>query len=257
VRGVDPSRLVRAALLLSTGLLIAKLFAAGQMRLYMNPALDPLTVMTGLLLAGMGLLEAHAAMGGRGLVVHSPGHTHHEDGRLDQGLTHLLVLLPLVLGLVVAPRALGASALGGQDAARLALAFAPGPESTPAGTPRAPRRPLADVADVLVYLRQVGESGIGQQVHVTGLVARSESLEPNEFVLLRYSIAHCVADARPVGLLVVARDTVDVPTDQWVEVDGTLSSRGRAGNRLVSIVAERLAPVEEPSDPYLQLAPTL
>ena len=257
MRKVDQSRLVRAVLLLGTGLLIAKLFAAGQMRLYMNPALDPLTAMTGLLLIGMGVLEARAAMGGRILPVNSGGHTHDEGGGLDQGLTYLLVLLPLLLGLVVTPRALGASALGGEDAARLALAFAPGPESSPAGTARAPSRPLADVADVLSYLRRVGEGGIGQHVHVMGMVARSGSLEPNEFVLLRYSIAHCVADARPVGLLVVASEPVDVPTDQWVEVDGTLSSRGGAGNRLVSIMAERLVPVEEPSDPYLQLAPTL
>jgi uncharacterized repeat protein (TIGR03943 family) len=110
---------------------------------------------------------------------------------------------------------------------------------------------------VLAYLQQVGESGVGQHVHIMGMVARSDSLQPNEFVLLRYSIAHCVADARPVGLLVVARDPVDLPTDQWVEVEGTLASHGRAVERLVSIVAERLAPAEEPSDPYLRLAPAL
>ena len=65
--------------------------------------------------------------------------------------------------------------------------------------------------------------------------------------VLRFSIVHCVADARPVALLVVAPASVNIQSDQWVQIDGELSSRAREGDRLVTIVARRITPVAEPN----------
>jgi putative membrane protein len=236
---MDPVRLMRSALLLGLALLIAKLFASGQMARYMSPALDPLSVLAGVLLAGMGARELRAAATTR----------RNEEPGVDHALTYLLVLLPLLLGLLVSPKALGSSALGGESASALVLAFAREPSSARGVTSS---EPIQDVSDLIVYLRRVGEAGVGQQVHAIGLVARSGDLQSNEFVLLRYSIAHCVADARPIGLLIVAPQGAAWSTDQWVEIDGSLDSRERAGDRLVSIIADRIVPTEEPNNPYLQ-----
>jgi len=82
-------------------------------------------------------------------------------------------------------------------------------------------------------------------------VMRSDTLEVGEFVVLRYAIVHCVADARPVALLVVAPASLNIQSDQWVQIDGELSSRARQGDRLVTIVARRITPVAEPNSPYL------
>ena len=238
----DPARLARSALLLGLAVLIAKLFATGQMALYMSPALDPLTALAAVVLASMGVLEAWVGLRGA-----RAGHT--EPAGVDQTLTYLLVLVPLLLGLFVAPRALGSSALGGENVSSLVLSFARQASPTAAGLTT---QPIDDVADLLAFLRRAGEAGVGQHVHALGLVARSNDLEPNEFVLLRYSIAHCVADARPIALLVVAPGAAAWRTDTWVEIDGRLGSRERAGDRLVSILADRIVPTEEPSNPYLQ-----
>jgi uncharacterized repeat protein (TIGR03943 family) len=83
------------------------------------------------------------------------------------------------------------------------------------------------------------------------MMTSSDALGAGEFALLRYAIAHCVADARPVALLVVASTPPDVRPDQWVEIEGELASRERDGDRLVTIVARRLTPVQEPRNPYL------
>ena len=91
---------------------------------------------------------------------------------------------------------------------------------------------------------------MGQRVRATGLALRGEGLRGREFALLRYSIAHCVADARPLALLVIGSGD-PVAVDQWVEVDGVLGVREREGNGLVSIVAERVRPIAEPQNPYL------
>ena len=247
-------RYARAALLFGFALLIAKLFVAGEMVKYMSPALDPLTALTGVALAVMGAVELRGARG-EATERAAEGHEHGANSA-EQALTSLLLLIPLMLGFLVTPRALGATALGGEEVASLLLSFGAGPARAEAQQQAPPVARIEDVPDLLRYLGQHGEAGVGQRVQVSGLVARSARLAPEELALVRFAIAHCVADARPVGLLVVAgRDGHGVDPawapDQWVRVEGTLESRERDGDRLVSIVAERITPIEEPNNPYL------
>jgi uncharacterized repeat protein (TIGR03943 family) len=251
----------RAGLLLASAGLIAKLFAAGEMVKYITPALDPLTGLTGVVLGAMGVMEGWRALQchlRQRPAEHSPAprnveHGHGPEGTLEatleHGLTYVVVLLPLVLGLAVAPRALGTSALGGERVTRLLLTFAPG--SPPALRPPKPDGPLDDIGPLLAYLRRVGDGSVGQRVRVTGMVMRSDALRAGEFALLRYAIAHCVADARPVALLVVAPTPPEVQPDQWVEIEGEVARREREGDQLVTVVARRITPVEEPRNPYL------
>ena len=240
----DPMRFVRAALLLAFAALIGKLLLTGEMVKYMSPALDPLTALAGLVLGGMGLVEL-AGWGG-------PSDEHaHSPAQLDEALASLLLLLPVVLALAFVPRSLSTGALGGERLDGLLLTYALGPPTSPGGPPPAPRRPIDDVGGLLAYVSQSGEAGQGQRVRVRGVVARSETFRDDELAVVRFLISHCVADARPVVLLVVAGSRPAVAVDQWVEIDGTLGRRDRDGDRLVSIVAETIVPIPEPSDPYL------
>lgn len=106
--------------------------------------------------------------------------------------------------------------------------------------------------DLFKYLREAGQSGVGQPVHLVGIVARGAMLPADQFVLLRYSIVHCVADAQPVGLLVQLPPGMVATTNDWVEVDGALSSSARDGSNLISVVATRVTSTDEPAYPYLQ-----
>jgi uncharacterized repeat protein (TIGR03943 family) len=241
-RRLDTIHLLRGALLLGLAALIAKLFIAGQMVKYMAPALDPLTALTGIVMAGMGVVELAGGW----------HHAHgHQADAIEQVLTCVLVLLPIGLGILVTPRALGVGALGGENVERLLVAYAPGPAPSPGATPPAPSQPITDTAGLLAYLEQSGVSGVGQRVRVAGLALRGQSQGEREFTLLRYFIAHCVADARPLALLVLASANPPVAADQWVEVEGVLGVSEREGSRLVTIVAGRARPIPEPPNPYL------
>jgi uncharacterized repeat protein (TIGR03943 family) len=257
----------RAALLLASAGVIAKLLATGQMMKYITPTLDPLTALTGVVFAVMGVVEGSRALRSRPgrraddhqtrhVLAQDEEHGHGADGGLERTLEHALtyvfVLLPLALGFFVTPRALGSSALGGERVTGLLLAYASG--SAPDSPRGEPGEPLHDVGPLLAYLRKVGDAGIGRPVRVTGMAVQSDALGAGEFALLRYLIAHCVADARPLALLIVATAVPDVGPDQWVEVEGEVSSRQRNGDRLVSIVARRITPVDEPRNPYLAAA---
>ena len=236
---------LRAALLLGFAALIAKLFIAGEMVKYMAPALDPLTAVTGVVMAAMGVLEL---FGGGSPHVHDD---EPEASGMEHALTSILIVVPLALGILVTPRALGAGALGGQSVADLLLAYAPGAAPAPATRGPAPSRPIADTADLLAYLEQAGIAGVGQAVRATGLALHDGSLGDRELALLRYSITHCVADARPIALLVVGPDDRAPSADQWIEVEGVLAVREREGSQLVTIAASRIVAVPEPPNPYL------
>ncbi|MDQ6673118.1 MAG: TIGR03943 family protein [Chloroflexota bacterium] len=239
------THVVRGLLLLALASLIAKLLVSGQMAMYMSPALNPLTGGTGVVIAGMGVYELW--LGGRTRAAVGTG----AHGSLaDQALTYLLVLVPVGLGLVTVPRALDSTALGGQDVSRVVIAFSPIPVASSVGPPA---QPIEDVAGLFKYLRTAGEGGVGQPVHLVGMVARGDSLSSDQFVLLRYAIVHCVADAQPIGLLVrMPPAAADLTTNGWVEIDGTLESTEKGGAHLIGVLANRVAPADEPPEPYLQ-----
>ena len=241
--GRDAVRVMRGGLLLGFAALILKLFFAGEMPRYMTPALDPLMALTAVIVGVMGAVEIAGAR-------HRVTHEHPVD-LTEQVITYVLVILPLALGLLITPRALGIGALGGESVTRLLVAYAPGPSPPTGATPPAPARPIEDTGDLLTYLQQVGVAGTGQRVRVAGLAIRDESLGASEFVLLRYAIAHCVADARPLAILVTGVEHRAVRSDQWVEVEGVLAATERDGSQLVTVAAARWRPVPEPSNPYL------
>ncbi len=255
----EPTRLGRGLLVLGLALVIAKLLVTGQMAKYMAPALDPLSALTAGVLAIMGVLELRGAFAsGRAA---GPAHTTEPDegvepsgSVIEEGLTYGLVVLILLMGFFVTPRALGSSGLGGERVSRLLLRFAPGSVRSASTAAPTPPNLLDDEIAVLAYLREAGEAGVGPRVRLAGTITRSDEFGASEFALLRYAIAHCVADARPVALFVVAPPDFDLAADQWIEVEGVLTVREREGDRLVTIEAQRIRPIEEPGNPYLSIA---
>jgi uncharacterized repeat protein (TIGR03943 family) len=224
---------LRGALLLGLAGLIARLLLTGQMALYMSPALDPLSALTALILAMLGGVELWSAR-----------HLYPLPRTSDELLTYVPAVVLLGVGAFVTPRALDSTALGGVQAARAVIAYSSAPAASTAAPPSAP---ILDVPDLFTYLRTAGESGVGQPVRVLGMAVQDASLPPNQFVLLRYTIVHCVADAQPIGLLIEASEAPP-SGGGWVIVDGVL---GANPAHLVSVQASRIAPTDEPTEPYL------
>jgi uncharacterized repeat protein (TIGR03943 family) len=95
-----------------------------------------------------------------------------------------------------------------------------------------------------------------EPVELTGFVA-STSDDDDGFVLGRFVMSCCAADAQPV--LVTVRWNGTPPTkDSWVQVTGTqvpappgLTATERADPANVVIGATEVRPVEQPAHPYL------
>lgn len=97
------------------------------------------------------------------------------------------------------------------------------------------------------------EAYAGQAVKVQGFAVHPDNLPGQYFLVTRFTITCCAADASPVSLPVKLRqgDRASYKPDQWFEVQGkmiveTLS----AGDRQLVIDASEIRPINQPANPY-------
>ena len=146
-----------------------------------------------------------------------PDAADHADHHHGRGLTiGWLLVLPLVVLLLVAPAPLGA------DAARRQEARAP----VYLGTEFPPLTASADgVAELRITetidraLWDSADSLDGTPIRLEGLVVHSDEL-PDGFLLTRFVLSCCAADAIPVQVGIVGGGRP--AEDTWVEVEGTV-----------------------------------
>ena len=87
----------------------------------------------------------------------------------------------------------------------------------------------------------------GEQIVLDGIVTTDESLPPDEFLLTRFIVTCCTADATIAQVRVVGAAPGAFTIDEWVQVTGRVYPVGRD----VIVAAEQIEPIEAPADPYL------
>jgi uncharacterized repeat protein (TIGR03943 family) len=154
-----------------------------------------------------------------------------------------LIVLPVVAVLVLPPAALGSYAASRRSASTGGFVAASGAEIA-----EGPLR-LVDVAagswsrDAMRALVRRA----GSPVDFVGFVTRSPGTPADEFVLTRFIISCCVADALSVQVRVVGVPPGRFPEDQWVRVRGTFYPVGRE----MLVDATTITAVPRPDHPYL------
>jgi uncharacterized repeat protein (TIGR03943 family) len=229
------SREGQGGVLLIVGVVVIRLVLADGHASYVRPSF------------GLLLLVAAAVVGVLGLVTIWRGASHevHATPRIGW-----LVLVPMLTLVAVAPAPLGAHAAGlkgsFQNVARPSADFPPLPD--PEGG--AVTLQVRDFVGRAVY---DPASIDGVRVRLMGLVA-PDATAPSGYLLTRFVVGCCAADAAPVQVAVVD-DGVPRSTDTWLEVTGTY--RPRPANEadvfaesVPFLVADGVRPVPEPDEPY-------
>lgn len=160
-----------------------------------------------------------------------------------------LLLVPVLLGLAVPPRPLGADALVQQSPTLNRVAQ------------RSSESPLPDVQnthDWTLYDWAVVASVdpamvVGQPADVIGFVVQNPVLHvpDGQFMLARYVLNCCTADAGGVGMRVAWSNGQNLPNDQWVRVTGIVQTREIDGIVHPLLVAQSVRVIEAPDRPYL------
>jgi uncharacterized repeat protein (TIGR03943 family) len=157
-------------------------------------------------------------------------------------LTIAFILVPVAAILALPPTALGSYAASRRS---LSAGFA-GPDLA-AGD----RVTLASVAAAgwSDDARAALVRRAGSRVSFDGFVARREGLGPDEFLLTRFIVSCCVADALSVQVRVVGAPPGRFAEDDWVRVEGSFYPVGRE----IIVDASRITPIDQPRDPYLNV----
>jgi uncharacterized repeat protein (TIGR03943 family) len=162
-----------------------------------------------------------------------------------------LVALPVVLGLLVPPQPLGAAALSNREVNVTMQGSA-----LPAAV-RAAAQKDSTSKNVLDWLHTFAGSDnpiadhAGDPARVTGFVFRDERFDTDQFMVTRFVVSCCVADANVAGLVVRWPQAAELPADQWVEVTGTIQAGALDGENLPLLAADTVTPVDVPQQPYL------
>lgn len=161
----------------------------------------------------------------------------------------LLVAIPLVLGLLVPARPLGSSAIankGLNTSAPLTAGSAAPVQLEMASTDRNVLdwvRAFAYADDPLEYA--------GEAADVVGFVYHHSSLAADQFLVSRFAVTCCSADATAIGMLVTWPGAAGLESNRWVRVRGPVAVGTFAGRPIPLVMAEALEGVEAPSQPYL------
>lgn len=228
---VGALRVAQATLLSAWAGLFWFLFFSGQSWLYVG-ARTAWVVPTG------GVVLTFAALG-RWLSVRT---TRPEPVTTRRSWAMGLIALPVVVVMAFPPSSLGSYAA---DRRSSALGFV--------GT--------GDVSEGEITLVDLGAAlwseetaaalaqRAGSEVSFVGFVTRREGMPADEFLLTRFILSCCVADALSVQVRVVNAPAGRFEQDQWVRVDGAFYP---LGDEMV-VDAARVSGVPRPDRPYLNV----
>lgn len=185
---------------------------------------------------------------------HDHEHNHHHEHNHQHALTlsgTFLILLPVVLGVLVPPQPLGTAALANRE-----VNITRQGSSLPAAVRAAAAKNAAD-KNVLDWLNTFAgapdpdQAFAGQPANVVGFVFRDERFARDQFMVTRFVVSCCVADANVAGMVVQWPAAAELPADQWVTVSGVLQA-GTLGNESVPVLAaQSVTRAEVPQQPYL------
>ncbi|WP_244350978.1 TIGR03943 family putative permease subunit [Thermostichus vulcanus] len=226
-----------AAGLILLGLLLVVYRWRGTLLMLINPNYVNVALLAGLCLLGLGMGRwrgAKAAM--------PETHSSLLGPRLGAGL----LLLTALLGFWIEPQPLSSqTALNRGVSPYLGVSRSQPQAFRPKIDPR--QRTLLDWVRTLdVYPDPYNY--VDQPVQVQGFVIPDE--RPDHFVIARFLVSCCAADAYPVGLPVLWPGAEDLATDSWLRLEGRMAIEQRNGTSQLVIVAERIEPLPVPVNPY-------
>lgn len=249
---------VRGTLVLVLGFVALRLVITGSFDRYVKPGMRWPLVACGVVLVQLGLATSIWGDEADDEAGHHGGGDGHRHGGDADGEAHdhhhvprvgWLLVLPLVVLLLVAPPALGADAAS-REAAPLpryqGSAFPP----LDVGGDGVAALGLTEFVDRALW--DDAHSVEDQPVRLTGLVVHDDDV-PDGFLLTRFVVSCCAADAIPVQTGVVGGGRP--PQDTWVEVEGTLVAPPAIDPDatelpLIELEATAVRPIDEPANPY-------
>ena len=232
---VDRIAWTKSLILFGMGIYLTLLLLTGNLYNYINQRFAWLVAAGALLFFLLALINLYCNL-------KPPDQTHgHHHYHITWDIL-LVVAFPLLLAILIPSRALGIEAVNG------------GVSLSPVGVSSVARSPLD--RNILDWLREFDRAATpaqfnGSPVDVIGFVYR-EPLHPEDgFMIARFTMSCCVADAFPIGMPVMAAGSEGYTAGDWLRVQGQLKATAFGADFLPVLFAEAIEGVDEPRQPYL------
>jgi uncharacterized repeat protein (TIGR03943 family) len=231
-------RLLQANILIALSLFLLQATLRGQLGLYIHQRFQFLTYLAiaGLFLIGLVALFASFHRPS------SPGHYHNPSA-----FELALLSLPVLIGLLIPVKPLGAAAI---ESKGINTALGNQPGETIAFEPAADERNILDWNRIFNSEQDLSPY-LGENAKVTGFIYHDPRLPKGQFLVSRFILVCCAADAFAIGMVVSWPDAADLVQDAWVKVSGPVQTTEIDGQRLPLIQAEKVEGVEKPDNFYL------
>ncbi|WP_248925886.1 TIGR03943 family putative permease subunit [Paenibacillus hamazuiensis] len=105
--------------------------------------------------------------------------------------------------------------------------------------------------DSLTSLAMYPKNFVGKSIEISGFVYREDDMKPNQFVIARFAMQCCSADAAPFGVLVESPLGKNFSKDEWVKVSGTLATTTRDDMEIIKLNATKIGKIPAPKTPYV------
>ena len=227
---------LKALTLIGLGLYLYSRIFTGTLLFYINQRFAWLVMMAGVVLM---------AIGGSYRYRSNHDHAHHAHAFSWGGV--LLIGLLIALGLLVPPKPLGASAMGNREVNLGTLVSSQGNSMMPT------RAGEKNILDWLIAFQSTPDPAAfaHQPAHLIGFVYRDDRFNSDSFMLSRFVVSCCVADATAIGLIVRSPLAASLPGDQWVEVSGHFEPGEFSGKPTPILITEAITRTTPPNQPYL------
>jgi uncharacterized repeat protein (TIGR03943 family) len=237
-------RALQAFIVLALCLFLLDKLLSGKLSLYINIRYAPLTVFGIVVLAMMAMVLFRETQTEQDHPDSNHEHNHNASTR-----ALIILFVPLLIAVLIPSHPLDASAATtrGMNV------------STPLIGPSSQNRQFeaaADTRNILDWIR-IFNSGsaptpyLGQTAKVTGFVYHDPRLPTNQFIVSRFVITCCAADASAIGMIVTWDQSNSLKENAWIEVKGPVQSAELGGQPIPLIQAVLVEPVQQPQQPYL------
>ncbi|MCM3714853.1 TIGR03943 family putative permease subunit [Halalkalibacter oceani] len=105
--------------------------------------------------------------------------------------------------------------------------------------------------DVMTILDLQLQRFVGHTIEITGFVYREPDFADHQFVVARFGMTCCVADAAVYGTMVHTDDASQFANDTWVTLRGVLNQTEYNGYPMPLVQLKEIEVIEEPENPYV------
>jgi uncharacterized repeat protein (TIGR03943 family) len=88
-------------------------------------------------------------------------------------------------------------------------------------------------------------------MEISGFIYHEDDMKFNQFVVARFSVSCCSADALPFGVMIESDKANLFHKDSWVKVTGTIGKTTYAGNNIMKLDAAKIEKIQAAKDPYV------